>query len=215
LFWTVGILLCIAIIYFQFYIWYLRWSGLFWVSGFCEIFKLYTLFTFQMLSSFLFFPPKTPYPVYPTPCSPTHLLPLPCPGIPLQCGFKPSQDQIPLLPLISYKAILCYICGWRHGFLYVYSLIGGLFPGSFGETGWFILLFHWWGWKPLQILGSFLKLLHLTPCVQSNGWMTSSTSVNNMKTIYLIIETHTKEKCSLPNTVHSWIRRSSHIIISV
>ena len=30
------------------------------------------------------------------------------------------------------KAILCYICGWRHGSLHGYYLFGGLVPGSSG-----------------------------------------------------------------------------------
>jgi hypothetical protein len=34
--------------------------------------------------------------------------------------------------LISSKAIFCYICTWSHGSLHVYSLVGGLVPGSSG-----------------------------------------------------------------------------------
>ena len=37
----------------------------------------------------------------------------------------------------------------------MYSLVGGLVPGNSGVTGWFILLFLLWGWKPLQLLQSF------------------------------------------------------------
>jgi hypothetical protein len=66
-------------------------------------------------------------------------------SIPLYWGIKPSQDQTPLLPLMSNKAILCYICIWIHWSLHVYSLVGGLVPGSFGDMGWFILLFLLWG----------------------------------------------------------------------
>jgi hypothetical protein len=33
----------------------------------------------------------------------------------------PSQDQGPLLPLMSNKAILYCICSWSHGSLHVYS----------------------------------------------------------------------------------------------
>jgi hypothetical protein len=57
---------------------------------------------------------------------------------------------------MSYKAILYYICSWSHESLLVYSLVGGLVPGSSGCTGWFILLFLLWGCKPLQLLESFL-----------------------------------------------------------
>ena len=38
------------------------------------------------------------------------------------------------LPLMSDKAILCYICIWSLGSLHVYSLVGGLVPGSSGES---------------------------------------------------------------------------------
>jgi hypothetical protein len=59
------------------------------------------------------------------------LLP-PHPGIPLHWGIEPSQDQGPLFPLMPDKAILCYISGWSHGSLHVYSLVGGFVPGSSG-----------------------------------------------------------------------------------
>ena len=39
----------------------------------------------------------------------------PHPGTCLHWGIKPSQDQEPLLPLMSDKVILCYICSWNHG----------------------------------------------------------------------------------------------------
>jgi hypothetical protein len=57
--------------------------------------------------------------------------------------------------LMSNKAILCYIFGWSHESLHVYSLIGGLVPGSSRVSGWFILLFLLWGCNPLQLLQSF------------------------------------------------------------
>jgi hypothetical protein len=38
---------------------------------------------------------------------------------------KLSQNQESLLQLMSKKAILCYICGWSHGILHVYSLVDG------------------------------------------------------------------------------------------
>jgi hypothetical protein len=36
------------------------------------------------------------------------------------------------LPIDAQKAILCYICSWSRGSLHVYSLVGGLVPGSSG-----------------------------------------------------------------------------------
>jgi hypothetical protein len=87
------------------------------------------------------FPSKSPLFLPLSPCSPINPLPLPGPGIPLHSSTKPLQDQGPLLPWMTDKAILCYICGWSHGSLHVFSLVGGLVSGSSGGTGWFILLF--------------------------------------------------------------------------
>jgi len=99
-----------------------------------------------MLFPFLVSLLETPYPISPSPASlrmlpdpRTHIV-LPCgPGIPLYQGIEPSEDQGPLLPLMSNKVILCYICGWSYGSLYVYSLVGGSVPGSSGVSGWLIL----------------------------------------------------------------------------
>jgi hypothetical protein len=75
-------------------------------------------------------------------------------SIPLCWGIKSPQDQGPPLPLLSGKAILCYICIWSHGSLPVYSLVGGLVPGSTRLSG--QLMFFLWGCNPLQFLQSFL-----------------------------------------------------------
>jgi hypothetical protein len=90
-----------------------------------------------MLSPFLVSPQKTPYPFPPSPCLPTYPLLHPCPSIPLHWGIKPSQDQRPLLPLMSNKANFCYICIWSHVSLHLYSLVGGLVPGS-SEGYWLV-----------------------------------------------------------------------------
>ena len=84
-----------------------------------------------MISPFLILPPKTPNPIFHFPAY-NLCPPLSWPGIPLHWSIKPSQDQWPLLSLISEKAILCYIFLWSHGSLHVYSLIGSLVPGSSG-----------------------------------------------------------------------------------
>jgi hypothetical protein len=47
------------------------------------------------------FPSENPLSPSPPPCSPTHPLPLPGPGIPLYWGIEPLQDQGPLLPLMT------------------------------------------------------------------------------------------------------------------
>jgi hypothetical protein len=86
------------------------------------------------------FPFKEPLYPSPPPASmrvflhpPTHPLLPTHPGIPLCWGIEPSQDQGPLLPLMPDKAILCYICGWSHESLHVYSLVGGLALGALGD----------------------------------------------------------------------------------
>ena len=89
-----------------------------------------------MLSPFPVFPLQTSYPIPPPPASMRVLSPLPphCPSIPLCLGIEPPQDQGPPLPLIPDKAILCYVYSWSHGspLFPVYSLAGGLVPGSSG-----------------------------------------------------------------------------------
>jgi hypothetical protein len=112
-------------------------------------YQIFSLFTFQMFSPFLLSPPKTQLSHLPSPCSPTHPLLLHCPSILLYWGIEPSQEQGSLLSLVSHKVILFYICCWSHGSLHVYPMVGGLAPGSSGGTGWFILLFLLWGFKPL------------------------------------------------------------------
>jgi hypothetical protein len=65
--------------------------------------RIFSLFTFQMLSPFLVSPQKNTLNLFPlpSPCSPTHPLLLLGPGIPPHWGIEPSQDQEPLLPLMS------------------------------------------------------------------------------------------------------------------
>ena len=51
-----------------------------------------------------------------------------------------SQNQGPVLLLISYKATLCYICCWSLRSLCVYSLVDGLVPVSFGRGSCLLIL---------------------------------------------------------------------------
>ena len=95
----------------------------------------------------------------------THPLPNPHSQIPLHWGIEPSQNQGPLLPWLTDKAILFYICGWSYGSLHVHSLVGGLVPGSSGGSGFLILLFFLWSCKPLQLLQSFPKCLPWVTCL--------------------------------------------------
>jgi len=82
---------------------------------------------------------------------PKHLLPPQHPGIHLYWGKEPSQDQSFPFPWMPDNAILCYICGWSHRSIHVYSLVGGLAPGNFGGSGWLTLLFFLWGCKHLHL----------------------------------------------------------------
>jgi hypothetical protein len=118
------------------------------------------LFTFQLLLSFLVSPPKPHLPsllcfasmkvsTHPS----THPLPPHPSSIPL-CWGIPPQDQGSSLPLMSDKAILCYIYSWSHGSLHAYSLVGGLVSGSSRRSSYLILLLFLWGCKPLQLLQS-------------------------------------------------------------
>jgi hypothetical protein len=100
---------------------------------------IFSLFTFQMLSSYMVSPLETSYPIPLSPDSirvlshtPIHSS-LPALAFPhTGPSIKPSQDQGPLLPLVPNKTTLFYICSWSHGAHHVYSLVGGLVPESSG-----------------------------------------------------------------------------------
>jgi hypothetical protein len=106
---------------------------------------------------FKFYPLPHPYVSmrvlpHPLPHPLSHPLLPQCPSITLHWGIKPSQDKGATLPLMPDMAILCFIFSWSHRSLHVYSLLGGLFLGTFGASGWLILLFFLWGCKPVLLL---------------------------------------------------------------
>jgi hypothetical protein len=105
-----------------------------------------------------FFPVSPRYPPTPLPLRgyspPTDPLPPHRSIILLLWGFKPQQDQVAPLPSTSDKAVLCYIFSRNHGPTHIYSLVGGLVPGSFGGSG-YLILFFLWGCSPLQFLQPF------------------------------------------------------------
>jgi hypothetical protein len=73
---------------------------------------------------------------------------------------------------MSYKAIICYICGWNHGSLHVYSLVGDLAPGSSG-----VLVSRYYHSSygveiPFGSISSYLTLPLGSPC--SAQWLTVS-----------------------------------------
>jgi hypothetical protein len=101
----------------------------------------------------------------------THPLLLPSPGISLHWNIESSQDQGPLLPLMSDNAILCYICSWSHVSLHVYVLFGWWFSPWEIWRVWLVDIFILS--MGLQTL-SAPPVLYLTPplglCTHSNGW---------------------------------------------
>ena len=124
------------------HLWSLGSAPPFFLSFFIRYF-LYLHFKYYTLS---LFPSENP---------PFHPLPLPGPSVPLHWRIKPSQDQGHLLPLMTNKAILCYISSWSHGSLYVYSWVGGLVPGCSRESSWLILLFFLWAANPFSSVSPF------------------------------------------------------------
>ena len=116
---------------------------------FFSMLNLYWIFLpFWIFSLFRFYPSHLPLLLWG--CSPIHPLLPPCPGISLQWGIESLMYQGPLLQLMANKAILCYICGWNHGSLHVYCLVGSLVLGVLGR----LILFFLWGsnssiWDPV------------------------------------------------------------------
>jgi hypothetical protein len=84
------------------------------------------------------------------PHSPTHPLLPPCSHIPLHWGIL-HRTKCLFSHWCSTRPSFVTICSWSHGSLHVYTLVGGLDPGS---TGWLILFFLW-GIKPIQLLLTF------------------------------------------------------------
>jgi hypothetical protein len=71
-----------------------------------------------------------------------------------QLSCSHSSCPLSLLVSLSCPGYLLIIPAGRG--IHVYSLVCGLFPGNSGVTGWFIFFFLLWGYKFLQLLGSFL-----------------------------------------------------------
>jgi hypothetical protein len=110
---------------------------------------------------FIYIPNVIPFPFpAPSPCLPTYPFPLSGPGIPYtDWGIETSQDQVPFLPMLTDKVILCYICSWSHESHHVYSLISGLVPGiSGGRVSSYCCSFYWVA-NPFRSLGPFSSSL--------------------------------------------------------
>ena len=96
-----------------------------------------------MLSPFPISLLESSYPIPPSPCfymgaPPPTLSCFPTLAFPYTGALSLHRINSLSSPLMPYKAILCYICGWSHGLLHVYSLVGGLVPGSSGEGVWLV-----------------------------------------------------------------------------
>jgi hypothetical protein len=93
----------------------------------------YLHFKYYAPSKFSLHQPLSPF--YLDAHLPTHPLPPQHPIISLSLVVEPPLDQGPPLLLMPDKAILCYTCSWSHESLHMYSLVGGLVPGSSGGEG--------------------------------------------------------------------------------
>jgi hypothetical protein len=98
-------------------------DGFFNMYSFFIFYRLFYLFTFQMLSAFPVSPPQTSYSLslssrcfYEGARPPTHPFLFKHPSIPLHWVHKLPQDQGAPLPLMPDEVILCY---WNHGPLHV------------------------------------------------------------------------------------------------
>jgi hypothetical protein len=125
-----------------------------------------------MLSHFPITPSQTPHSIPLSFASkslllhpPIHSLPPhPC-SIPLLWGIKPPQDLVPPFPLMPNKVVLCYMCSRSHGLAHVYSLVGGLVPGSSEKSSFLITVV-----LPMGLQSpSAPSVLHLTLPLGSQG----------------------------------------------
>jgi hypothetical protein len=148
------------------------------IGYFIHFIHIYSL-TFQMLSLFPVFPSATPLYHSPppacmrvlpqgqlTPRSPPYHFQTLGNGV-----FTGPRDSLTLDARPSHILLHVLLQSW--GAMGSPSLctlwFGDLVPGSSGVTGWLILLFFLWRYKPLHLLQSFFYLLHWGPRAQSNG----------------------------------------------
>lgn len=106
---------------------------IYFILFFYYLFSFFLFFTFQMLFPFLFSPPKIPV------LSPLSLLsntptPNSWPRHSQNLVIGTLQEQVSLLPLMTYQSILCYICSCRHKSQLMFTLIGDLISGNSGST---------------------------------------------------------------------------------
>jgi hypothetical protein len=125
-------------------------------------FLLYCIFLFNIF--FIYISNVIPFPRF----SPRNTLSLPPPL--LLWGGSPTYTHLPTLAFLYTGALSLHrtkgpschwcltrpssMCDSSHGLLDVYSLVGGLVPWNSGGSGWLILLFFLFGYKPLQLLHS-------------------------------------------------------------
>ena len=113
------------------------------------------------------FPSEKPSIPPPSPCSPNQPHLLPGPGIPLNWGIDPLEDQGSLLLFMTNQAILCYICSWRHKSHHVYSLVIQS-QGALGVLVSSQCCSSYGAANPFSSLGPFSSFSIWGPCAQSN-----------------------------------------------
>jgi len=108
---------------------------------------MFYVFTFQMISPFSPLPSSSPFSCfYEDVTTPTHPLLRLHSSIPLHSKKEPSQDQW-LQPYLCHtmpSSAILQVHMQLKPCVHVYSMVGGLFPGNFGGSGWLSLWFFLW-----------------------------------------------------------------------
>lgn len=82
-------------------------------------------------------------------------------------SIKPSQEQGPLLSLMSHKAILWYTCSQNHGSVHVYALVGDLASGSTGITEYSVFMSSYLVWL---VIISCIPFSHFLLAACGRNW---------------------------------------------
>jgi hypothetical protein len=131
------------------------WSVSSFMLNFIYLFIYLFIYFILNVIPLLCFPPKPPYHTSSAPCFYEGATPPNHPLLPdLFWGIQSPQGQGP--PLMPDKAILCYISSWSHESSHVYTLVGGLVPGTSGAHGW-LIFFSFYG--VANALSSFIPSL--------------------------------------------------------
>jgi len=117
------------------------------------------------------FPSRHPLSHPPAPASmrvlphPPTLPPPPLPWQPPTLGHQAFPGPRASLPIDVRQGHPLLHTGRRHGLPHVYSLVGGLVPGSSGGSGWLMMLFFLWVANPFSSYSPFSNSSVLSPLV--------------------------------------------------